>query len=561
MMDALRKKVFSSMISGGTKLIRKLATLNNSAVQVNRELLSDILKKNAGTEFGAAHGFGEIHTPEEYRERVRVSKYEDYKPYFARMMEKGEKNLLFASDVAHYFVTSGTTGVEKYIPITNETLKLMSSFATFYSFGLIAQELGDIWTDGALFVLTKVRLGKSAHGTPISNVSARDMSSLGPAYRAMMNIAPDEAVFASGNYDTRYINARAVLSCPDISEFNSSYVSWQLEFMRYIEDNWEMLVRDIEKGVIDPSVELPEGVRTSLLQKIQPNGNRAAFLRREFEKGFQEPIIPRIWPKFACLTAACGGGFARYFDQYKRYLGDGANIYCYGYTASEGVFSVPFALNSTESVLLPQSVFFEFVPEDQADLEHTLFMEDLEVGGRYRVIVTTPSGLYRYDMADIIEVKGFIGECPRIEFLHRVDMTLGMFGEHVTGTEIENLFTNTFGELDAELVDYSAYTEILEGGKGRYVLMAELRGQAALPNDETIKARLWQKFRQNNEAVDRLAARGTLLPPRFCRLRNGTYEAYREMIRIKKGSANQMKPPHILKDEAQINFFKQHIEA
>lgn len=560
-MDALRKKVFSSIISEGTNLIKKLMTLNNSAAQVNRDLLSGILKKNAETEFGKAHGFGEISTPEEYRKRVKVSTYEDYRPYVARMMEKGEKNLLVAGDVAHYFVTSGTSGATKYIPFTREALKLMSSFTTFYSFGLISQELGDIWTDGALFVLTMVKLEKSACGTPISNVSARDMSGLAPAYRAVLNVAPDEAVFATQDYDTRYINARAVLSCPDISEFNSSYVSWQLEFMRYIEDNWEMLVRDIEKGTIDPSVNLPEAVRHSLLQKFKPDEDRAAFLRREFEKGFQEPIIPRIWPKFACLTAACGGGFARYYDQYRRYLGDGANIYCYGYTASEGVFSVPFALNSTESVLLPQSAFFEFVPEDQKDLERTLFMEDLEVGGRYRVIITTPSGLYRYDMADIIEVKGFIGECPRIEFLHRAGMSLGMFGEHVTSTEIENLFTDTFGELGAELVDYSAYTEIPEGGKGRYVFMAELRGQAALPDDEVITARLWQSFRQNNEIVDMFATRGTLVAPRFYRLRSGTYEAYREMIRAKKGSANQMKPPHILKDEAQIDFFRQHIEA
>ncbi len=59
---------------------------------------------------------------------------------------------------------------------------------------------------------------------------------------------------------------------------------------------------------------------------------------------------------------------------------------------------MPFEMNSIESVLLPQSAFYEFVPEEnQEDLEHTLFMEDLEVGKRYRVIVTTRSGMYRYD--------------------------------------------------------------------------------------------------------------------------------------------------------------------
>ncbi len=64
-------------------------------------------------------------------------------------------------------------------------------------------------------------------------------------------------------------------------------------------------------------------------------------------------------------------------------------------------------------------------------------------------------------------------------------MELNIFGEHVTGCEVENLMTETFRDYSVELVDYSAFTEIPESGKGRYVFMAEaeLKDEVLSPSD------------------------------------------------------------------------------
>lgn len=97
-MDISRKDVFSEIIRMGSSYITQLQEMEKNAVQINKSLLMDILGKNAQTEFGIANGFKDIRTPEQFRERLRVRTYADYKPYIIRMMENGEKNLLTACE-------------------------------------------------------------------------------------------------------------------------------------------------------------------------------------------------------------------------------------------------------------------------------------------------------------------------------------------------------------------------------------------------------------------------------------------------------------------------------
>lgn len=71
------------------------------------------------------------------------------------------------------------------------------------------------------------------------------------------------------------------------------------DLMKYLETNWEMLVRDIEQGTIDSDIKISKELRKVLESKLKPDPKRAAELKREFSKGFGDPIIPRIWPEFA----------------------------------------------------------------------------------------------------------------------------------------------------------------------------------------------------------------------------------------------------------------------
>ena len=49
----------------------------------------------------------------------------------------------------------------------------------------------------------------------------------------------------------------------------------------------------------------------------------------------------------------------------------------------------------------------------------TLLIDEVEVGGRYELVLTTCSGLYRYRNGDVIQIVGFHENCPVLRMLYR----------------------------------------------------------------------------------------------------------------------------------------------
>jgi hypothetical protein len=84
------------------------------AAEVQEEVLLRILRRNASTEFGRAHGFASIRSVREYQERVPVRTYDEYAEL------QGDARVLTASEVTHYEATSGSSGAAKRIPYTRD---------------------------------------------------------------------------------------------------------------------------------------------------------------------------------------------------------------------------------------------------------------------------------------------------------------------------------------------------------------------------------------------------------------------------------------------------------
>ena len=98
-----------------------------------------------------------------------------------------------------------------------------------------------------------------------------------------------------------------------------------------------------------------------------------------------------------------------------------------GLMSTEAAVSFPYG-DGPGSILAARSGFFEFV--DDGGASH--FAWQLEVGRTYRLIVTTGSGLYRYDTQDMVKVVGFSGDTPRLQFIGRAGMVSDLCGEKLT---------------------------------------------------------------------------------------------------------------------------------
>jgi len=83
-----------------------------------RAALQRLLHAYAETDYGAAHGAGQIETIDAYRRAFPIATYEDYKPLIQRVMG-GETKLLLNEEPIGWAITRGTTkGESKFIPMT-----------------------------------------------------------------------------------------------------------------------------------------------------------------------------------------------------------------------------------------------------------------------------------------------------------------------------------------------------------------------------------------------------------------------------------------------------------
>ncbi|WP_263640886.1 GH3 auxin-responsive promoter family protein [Methanobrevibacter arboriphilus] len=67
--------------------------------------------------------------------------------------------------------------------------------------------------------------------------------------------------------NTRYLHSRFALMDKNINMGQAAFYNFFLEIIRYIESNWELLVRDIENGTIDESIKMSNEVRKKSFRK------------------------------------------------------------------------------------------------------------------------------------------------------------------------------------------------------------------------------------------------------------------------------------------------------
>lgn len=552
-LDAMTRMMYEQQIARGKAVYERLQSDTRRPREVQERLLFDLLDLNKDTPFGKEHHFADIKTIEDYKRLVPLTTYDDYAGYVYEVMEHGTDGVICAEPVVHFSETSGTMGNPKGIPYTQRTSDVLMGYGSDYCNYLIAQALGPALAAGRKFSMMECRLKTLKGGATYGALSSKGVFE----YRKMlplMTTSPEEAVFSTPDTDTRYLHARFLLAERDVRLMTTTFISLQLDLFRYIEDNWRMLVDDIERGVVHASVQLPPAARASLEARLRPLPERAFELRELFEAGFDEPFVKRAWPNMAVFFSVAGAGFAPYAERIRAYIGD-VPILCIGYSASEGMYSVPFELDNAQSVLIPEAGYLEFVPLELEGTNETVGIEELEEGRDYEVIVTNLAGLYRYKMRDAIRVVGFYNKTPKMKFLFRIDQTVNMKGEKTTELVLRDAAERVAKRCALDMVDFSVYPD-LDAQPPRYEFLFELRhpDRDAVRLDELSRV-ADEELRAGNADMEDMRADGTFAPTSARVLQEETNLLWRDM-RVMRGAApNQIKPVHVIDTEQKRRFF------
>ena len=524
----------------------------------NEEFLLKLLNDNKDTEYGKKYHFDEIHSIEEYQKRVPVTTYADYEEYIERMTEGCEENLICASPIHHYNKTSGTMGSPKKIPLSDAGQKIYNRCTAGYIAGILAHLFPELdWIDGRSLTILEARptvpvLKCGATYGAISEKLLVEMKD----HLNYLYCSPAEAYFPDPDTNTWYLHARFGLEDKNLTSISSTFFSFISELLLYIELNWETLVNDIENGTISENVQVSKKARESLANKIKPNPERAKELREIFSKGFDEPFIPKVWPKMKYIRSTGSAGYKVHVDRIRdRYAGSGIKQLKCGIASSEGLISIQYGMEEYDSVPVPDGMFYEFLPLDAGDdFSKIVTLDKLEKGKEYEVIITNASGFYRYRMRDAVKVVGKYKNTPTIDFLYRIDRTVSIMGEKTTEIALQNAINETAKALGFDIVSFSMLPEV-ESNPPRYCFYIEIE---RMPKDLTpkeIRFVLEQKLAEANPSMGDKVRRGICGPTKVNFLERDSYKLYRDIAALRGVSAMQVKPVTVIIKPSQKSFF------
>jgi hypothetical protein len=390
------------------------ATRRVAATQAG--LLRQILRANRDTDFGRRHRFAAIADPRTFQDRVPLSRYEDNRGAVERIAA-GEPNVLTRDPVELLEPTSGTTAGEKLIPFT---AALRRQFRRPVA----------VWMADLLWHLPALRRGRAywSVSPPLSRARRTaggvrvgfddDASYLGGWERFVLSrllVRPPRCGQPREPEAFRYATLLALLAAEDLALISVWNPTFLTALFAHFDDWQDRLCRDLHGGAA------PLGRATAVARALAGGEPLGVRLRR-------------VWPSLALVSCWADAAAALGLDDV-RSLFPGVPIQPKGLLATEGVVSVPL-LGLPGAALALRSHFFEF---EEAGAERPRLAHEVERSGRYRVVLTTGGGLYRYRLCDEVLVVGRLHGCPLLRFLGKADRVSDLVGEKLAEVHVRQV--------------------------------------------------------------------------------------------------------------------------
>lgn len=550
----LRFVAIKALIVKGFFDVRCLMKNTKNPREVNEKLLLRILRRNRNTEYGKLHSFKDIHSVEEYKKRIPIQRYDDFREYVERMYYDNESNLLTKAKAVGFARSSGSVGKPKLIPKTNRDVLIYTKYTVTRFLYLADKYLRDegmrcLKPARGMNLITRYDLF-SPHGLPATNVGDIPARKYFFIFPYILNL-PLGKQFASDEIDVKYAFARFALEDGETSYLFYVFSKGVAELIEYIRDNWQMLADDIEKGAIDESIRVRDDIHRKLKKVMKPNPERAEEIRRQCNKGFDETILSRLWPNLSVISAI---GTSPVFEGYTEVI----HKYSFGvpydysiYGASEALMAAAYELNNSDQVLLPDSCYFEFVDPEDEEAAHTLGIEELEVGKDYEVIITNQSGFCRYRFNDIIRVTGYCNKCPTITFVQRKGQLLNITGEKTNFEQMSAALKQLEQVAETRINEWVTFID--RGEKQyRYGILLETEGNKNLSG---YAEQFEDILREVNPQYLYYEGNDLIEPPVLFAQKPGTHNEWKKSRVAAGATEDQVKPVHILDTDDKREFF------
>lgn len=359
-----------------------------------------LIGRLAATKMGRATGIEAGMPYATFCARVAPRTYESFAPSIERM-KSGEPDVLWPGRCEYFAVSSGTTaGPTKFLPVTDDLL------AHFRQTGL------------ASLLYYTVRVGST-------DVFRGRHLFLGGS-TTLSRIAADKT-------DSPYsgdISGIAALNLPRWAQKHFYEPGAEIAQL----SDWPAKLEAIAERTRHRDITLIAGIPSWVLILAEAVRNRVPTGQA------LPPPLKTIWPNLECLVHG-GVPIAPFAGELRAALGAAVNFHEV-YPASEGFIAAQDAdANAGLRLMTEAGLYFEFMPMavfDEHNLAHlgekVVPLEGVAPGVDYALLLTTPAGLFRYVLGDVVRFVST--EIPRLIYVGRTGLQLGAFGEHVIEKEL-----------------------------------------------------------------------------------------------------------------------------
>lgn len=440
-----------------------------------KRVLDRIIKKNRDTEFGRMHSFHTIHTYKEFQAQVPTRNYEDFMPFIDKIIS-GETRILTEEQVLLLEPTSGSTSASKLIPYTQGLKFDFHCGVDPWIFSLYL-ERPKLYFGSMYWSITPLRRDEryTESGIPIGfQGDGEYLNAIQKWTLGKIMAAPEEA---QNIYDVdafRYVTSLFLVARKDLKLISI----WSPTYLSFLLRDLPLWLPRIVQDLKDRRISFPTGVnhevKKALEKKIRISKGRVKELEDCITSDDdRRTLYERIWPELRVISAWQDGSAKDQAQEIHRMF-PRVSIQPKGLLATEACVSFP--LFGKQSVLSLRSHFFEFhrLDGEEGEDEKLCLAHELQTGKKYKVIVTTSGGLYRYELGDIIEVTGFFQSAPIVKFISRDGYrVVDLVGEKLTEWFVDNVVSTVFHEFQLAPRFWMIAPKVLDGQYG-YTLFVEL---------------------------------------------------------------------------------------
>ena len=420
------------------------------------EVLDEIIALTSNSAYAHDHGFAGVSTKEEFRAKVPLSEYGDYVSYVHDNMEHDEGQLI-ALPTEYYLMSTGRNNhAGKYYSETHVGAVARQCVIDVYQMGIVKNE--PVLAEPGFKTMPVVNssyIPAAPNGKPVRRTSSQAGKELwrngGDVF-----IYPYEFLEAQmGDEDRNYLYALYAVKAEGLVQTNCNNLAAFGDFLDCIEASPQQMIDDIRTGHL--SVVISDADREVLEGCLAPE---------------------RIWPCFRLATGWIGGSVGSYSADVMARLPKDMRYYNTPYGSTEAMIAATSDPGSDAGPLAVFACYFEFLPLKGGN---PVEMRELEVGKLYEILVSTYSGLLRYNLHDVVQVTGFWGETACIEFRGRSGERVAVGDADILGfrfcdaIEAAGAGTGVVPSVFQGLVEGDALSVIVEP----YIDPADLDGYAA----------------------------------------------------------------------------------